>query len=290
MPLTAKHRKNFTYWFIAIFYLLAMAKWLQGQWLFQVDPFMFTARFDGTTWLLMITGFHLWALKFAWVNYMWDVLFYGFPVIYAFVFLRNNQLAAKLSWIWLVINWLYVQVYTLYPTNSIEGHTAWLFFPLLFATQSLRSFYLVMHGLRYFFLFFFFSAGVWKLAQGGAFDPVQMSAILMEQHKDFLISSPGYWQSKLIYFLIEMPLISFSLYWIGILVELSFIVGFFTRRYDRLLIALFMLFLLFDYLVMRIPYFEVLPYLLTLLYSHFGLPENEVNVSLPSIGEPEVDR
>jgi hypothetical protein len=273
MPLTEKHRRYFTLWFLTIFYGLAALKWWQGLWLYQVEPFMFTSRFDGITWLLMLTGLHHWAIQTPWVNYLWDVLFYGFPLIYLIIYFRSSKLASKLAWLWLIINFLYIQVYTLYPTNSIEGHIAWLLLPLLFITQSLRSFYLVIHGLRYFFLYYFLSAGIWKLAQGGAFDPVQMSAILIEQHKDFLVSSPNYWQSEFIYFLIEMPLTSFILYWIGLLIELIFILGFFTLRYDRLLIVLFGLFLVFDYLVMRIPYFEVTPFLLTLFYSHFGMPE-----------------
>jgi len=45
---------------------------------------------------------------------------------------------------------------------------------------------------------------------------------------------------------------------------LFFIIGFFTRRYDRLLIALFILFLLADQFIMRIGYYEVTPFLIPL--------------------------
>jgi hypothetical protein len=248
-------------------------KWWQGLWLFQFDPFMFTTRFDGTTWLFMQSGLHLFVLHYNWAAIVLDVLFYGFPAIYLIVYFNKPNIASKIAWIWLLVNWVYVQCYTLFPTNSIEAHIPWLLFPLLFCTVSLRSFYFVMQGQRYFFLYFFLSAGIWKLVNGGAFEPTQMSAILMDQHKDFLITSPDYWQSKIIYLLISMPLTAFALYWLGILIELSFIIGFFSRRYDRLLVVFFVLFLAFDHLLMRIPYIEVTPFLLPLLYSHFGLPE-----------------
>lgn len=279
MPLTALHRIKFTGWWVAIFYVLAAAKWWQGIWLYQFDPFMFSTRFDGTTWLFMQTGLHLLVLQNNWAAMVLDGLFYGFPLLYFLVFLKKPATASKLAWVWLIVNWIYVQCYTLFPINSIEAHIPWLLFPLLFCTYSLRSFYFVLQGLRYFFLYFFLSAGIWKLVNGGAFEPTQMSAILMDQHKDFLITSPGYWQSRLIYLLISMPLTAFFLYWMGIIIELTFAIGFFTRRYDRLLIVLFLLFLVFDWLVMRIPYFEVTPFLLTFLYSHFGLPATRKEIT-----------
>ncbi len=275
MPLTLQHRNTFTYWWVIFFYVLAIIKWWQGLWLFQFDPFMFTTRFDGTTWLFMQTGLHLMVLQSNWAALMLDVLFYSFPFIYLLFYLRKPTTAPKIAWLWLIINWIYVQCYTLYPTNSIEAHIPWLLFPILFCSASLKSFYFVMQGLRYFFLYFFLSAGIWKLVNGGAFQPAQMSAILMDQHKDFLITSPDYWQSKLIYLLISMPVTAFILYWIGIIIELTYVIGFFSRRYDRLLVILFILFLVFDHLLMRIPYVEVTPFLLPLLYSHYGMPDRE---------------
>ena len=278
MPLTVKHRTTFTFWWIIVFYLLALIKWMQGQWLYQLEPFMFSIRFDGITWLMMQSGLHIWIIRHQATQLIWDFAFYGFPLLYYAVFIRKPIAAARLAWIWLAVNWLYVQCYTLYPSNSIEGHVGWLLFPLLFCCSGMRSFYLVMHGLRYFFLYFFFSAGIWKLANGGAFAPAQMSAILLEQHKEFLVTSPGYWQSNLIRALINMPLTSFILYWMGLLAELSFATGFFTKRYDRALFVFFALFLIFDYLIMRIPYIEVSPFLLVLLYSHLGSPEGKYKV------------
>jgi hypothetical protein len=274
MPLNALHRKKLISFWILLFYLLAFCKWANGQWLYQHEPFMFTTRFDGTTWLFMQTGIHKAVLSHNFLVWTFDILFYAFPIAYFLVFRKKPQSATKLAWVWLGFNWMYVQCYTLYPTNSIEAHTAWLLFPLLFCCSGMRSFYFVMHGLRYFFLYFFLSAGIWKLANGGAFMPAQMSAILIDQHKDFLVTSPGYWQTSFIYALINMPVTSFILYWIGMLIELSFVVGFFTRRYDRALIVLFVLFLLFDYLIMRISYIEVAPFLLLFFYSHYGLPES----------------
>jgi hypothetical protein len=275
MPLTELNRKKFTQWWIAIFYGLAIFKWSQGLWLYQFEPFLFSTRFDGISWLIMETGIHLRLLNNKAFLVIADLLFYGCPLLYLVVFHLKPLYAARFAWFWLLVNFFYVEVYTLFPTNSIEAHTAWLLFPVLFAMRSLKSFYLIMNGLRYFFLFFFFSAGIWKIVNGGVFEPSVMSAILMEQHKEYLVSSGNYWQAKMIYFLIGLPLLSYALYWIGTLIELSFLIGLISKRFDKLLIVGFLAFLVFDFLIMRIPYVEVTPFLLTMIYGNYKLPINE---------------
>lgn len=251
-----------------------MYKFINGMWLFQFQPSIFLNRFDGFTWLFMQTGIHQWLLgnKEGW--FLFDTAFYALPLIY---FLANNVLktgSTLVAVVMLLVNWVYVQCYTLYPTNSIEAHTAWLLFPLVFIAGNPATFRLLLGGLRYFFLYFFASAGIWKLASGALFHPEQMSGVLLFQHADLLLTSPGYWQTEMIQWLIDHPGLGQFLYVFTTLLELSFIIGFFTRRYDRWLILAFLLFLVADHVVMRIPYYEVLPYLITLSPKLPGLPSS----------------
>ncbi|HWB25213.1 MAG TPA: hypothetical protein VG738_07025 [Chitinophagaceae bacterium] len=248
-----------------IFYALMLYKYFNGMLLFQLQPSFFYNREDIFTWVFMQTGLHKWLLNNKTGCILFDVLFYTTPAIYLLHF-RASRRTAYVSAMWmLIVNWAYVQCYTLYPSNSIEGHIAWLLFPLVFIARKDKTFWLLLDGLRYFFLFFFASAGLWKLRQGGAFDHLQMSGVLLYQHSQLLTNSPGYWQSKFIMWLVQHAWVSYILYLLATLVELSFITGFFTKKFDRVLVALFILFLIFDNLVMRIPYYEVLPLLLPLL-------------------------
>ena len=277
MPLTDTIRLRFTYAWLRIFYGLAAYKWLNGLWLYQVDPYLVVTRFDGVSWLLQQTGFMQLVLGHQWIQALLDGLFYGLPLGYGILAGSGRQRqAAWLAWGWLITNWLYVLSYCSYTTNSIESHTGWLLFPLLFATTTLPSFYYLLHGLRYFFLYFFFSAGVWKLTQGGAMEPLTMTRILVEQHKDWLLTAGNYWQANLIRWFITNPPAAYLLYLAATGIELLFGMGFFTRKFDKWLIAGFAAFLLFDYWVMRIPYFEVMPYLLCLYYSKYILPSKPV--------------
>jgi len=252
-----------------VFYVLAAYKLINGLWLFQLTPQLFVTRYDGFTWLFMKTGIHQWLLNNPTGWALADTLFYTMPLLY---FLANNIYKTGgrfFAILMLVVNWLYVQCYTLYPTNSIESHIVWLLFPVIFLAAQPHTFRLLMHGLRYFFLFFFASAGIWKIINGGVFYSGQMTGVLLYQHADILNSTPEYWQSRFIQWIINHPAWGYALYIAATVMELVFVIGFFTRKFDRTLIVLFLLFLVFDHLVMRIPYYEAMPFLLTLRFTQW---------------------
>ena len=247
-----------------IFYGLMLYKIANGLLLMQVNPVFFCSREDIFTWAFMQSGLHQCLLNSPSKCVLMDALFYSSPAIYILHYFGHRS-TAFFSGIWmLLINWLYVQCYTLYPTNSIEGHTAWLLFPILFMVRKESTFNLLFEGLRYFFLYFFASAGLWKVRHGSVFLPSEMSGILLGQHIQLLTNSPDYWQSKFILWLINNAWVSYSLYVSATAIELFFMVGFFTKKLDKLLILLFVVFLITDHLIMRIPYYEVMPFLITL--------------------------
>jgi len=229
-------------------------------------------RFDAITWAFMQTGLHKWLLHNypAWV--IFDIVFYSMPLLYFLLYKVNELYSVIAAVIMLCVNFIYIQCYTLYPANSIESFTPWLLFPCLFITRKTKDFYLVLNGLRYFFLYFFCSAAVWKFVLGGIFNIHQMSAILLYQHKEYIASSPNGWFTNLVYWLVAHPYISYALYTGAAIVEFSFLVGFFTKKYDKIFIVAFILFLLLDLFLMRIPYWEVTPFLITLVYSRYAQP------------------
>lgn len=253
--------------YLLIFSLLALWKWLEGGWLYQYQPFVFQTRTDGTTWLFMRTGFHQWLISHP-NMYLWaDIFFYSMPFVWFWIDLRRPEKSWIAGCLMLVVNWIYVQVFTLYPTNSIEGHLAWLLMPLLFIMRGQKGFWLMLGGLRYVFLFFFFSAGVWKLYWGGVFVPRQLSFALTGQHAHFLTLSPNAAFTKFILWLIDHPQIGWLLYASATLTELFFVVGFFSKRWDRWLVVMFLLFLVLDHLIMRIAYYEMIPMVIPLYFA-----------------------
>lgn len=277
-------RERVVHTYLFVFYALALWKWLEGGWLFQYAPFVFQTRIDGTTWLFMRSGLHQWMISHPWV-YIWaDLIFYSLP---AFWYLADRWWPRHgwiIGWLMLVVNWAYVQVFTLYPTNSIEGHFAWLMMPLLFLMRDQKGFSMMLQGLRYVFLFFFFSAGVWKVCLGGVFNPDQLSNILAFQHGHVLALSPESLFTQWINWLIDHPFIGWVLYFLATVVELLFVVGFFTMKWDRWLVFLFLLFLLLDKLIMQIGYYEMIPMLIPLYFASVDQNTSSLNSIAPENG------
>lgn len=274
MRVSETYRSKIITWYCIIFYALMICKWLNGMFLYQLHPFLFYTRPDFITWLFMQTGIHTWLLNNYAGDILFDALFYSMPLLFFIAYKKAKKLSAVAAIVMLIINWLYIQCYTLYPSTSIEGKTAWLLFPLIFIPQNIKTFELLFRGLRYFFLFFFASSGVWKIAQGGLFHTDQMSGVLLLQHKDFLAHSPQYWYTRFIYWLMQHPNISYFLYLLTDLIQLSFLTGFFTSKFDKWLIAAFIIFLFMDNFIMRISYYDTLPFLLTLSFSRSSLTKN----------------
>ena len=234
------------------------------MWLFQLQPKLFLNRFDGFTWLFMKSGLHQWLVDNPEGWTLSDTLFYSMPLIF---FLSHNVYKTATTFtaaVMLVVNWIYIQCYTLYPSNSIEADLPWLLFPVAFLVSNPLTFRFLVNGIRYVFLFAFASAGIWKIVTGAVFNTEQMSGILLYQHADMLSNSTGYWQTNMIEWLIHHQTISYLLYVAAALLELFFVIGFFTKKFDRWLVFAFIAFLVFDHFVMRIPYYEWLPFLLTL--------------------------
>ena len=145
--------------------------------------------------------------------------------------------------------------------NSLSTHhehllVGLLFFVPLLLIKDKTNFVLVFAGIRYYAIFVLFSAGLWKAYRGSLFTPNQMSEILKHQHIDYLISYPDAYFSTFINYLISNPSLA-NLFWYGAwFIELIFILGFFTRRWDKLLGGLFILFFIMDYLLMHLCFVE----------------------------------
>lgn len=231
--------------------------------LYQQQPVFIYDTFDVTIWLFMQTGIHQWLLQTKHFL-LFDIVYYTAPLALLISSYLKPKAVSFAAVYLLIVNWIYLQCYFLYPISSYTIFVAWLLFPLIFIADNENTFTLLFNGIRYFFLYFFLSAGIWKIVNGSVFNAAQLSAILLEQHKEMLTASPLYRLSYLYQYLINHTILSYTFYLVVTLMELSFITGFFTKRFDKYLLLIYFVFLIADYLVMRIPYFETLPFALTL--------------------------
>lgn len=238
----------------------------------QIAPVFFSARPDISGHFLFATGLQHAIVQHAWLQVVLDIVFVVLNPLMAIVFIRGIRMSALLACCTVAFNIVYAYFFSSISFVSREPFIAWMLMPLLFTATGCRSFYFKFHVLRILFILFFATAGLWKLRGGGAFNAEQMSGILLHQFASVLAVPDSGWHYQLLRFLINHPPISFVLYWLVILAEVIFLLGLFTRKYDRLLLWLLLGFLVCDYFLMQINYFSWLPFAVLFYYSQLEMP------------------
>ncbi|RYG42161.1 MAG: hypothetical protein EOO01_23635 [Chitinophagaceae bacterium] len=257
---------------LALFYLgcaLVSFAWFawHGLTLFQQAPVFFLNKLDISGNALLSTGIANSVISSRTMRFVADAVFLLLPVVLALAVFFKIRLVTFVAILTALFNMAYAYLFSIFTFVSIEVFTAWMFVPLVFASSNIRTNYYLLQIVRIIFLLIFFSTALWKIRAGGLFNPEQLSAILFRQHASLLLSDSSSLFSQLLTFLIGNKAICYTLYLLAFLLEFIFIIGFFTRRYDRLLIACFILFLVFDYLLMEINYFPWTPFLGCLFFS-----------------------
>jgi hypothetical protein len=135
-------------------------------------------------------------------------------------------------------------------------------FPFMFKRN--EKFAILFACSRYYFLFVFVSAGLWKLWRGSLFDDGQILSILRGKNLIAIINADVSLIAQIGFFIgthKELALVAWII--MGIL-EISFIIGFFSYRYDTILLVNYLLFAVGGFLIVRIGNVENFLMLLTL--------------------------
>jgi len=154
--------------------------------------------------------------------------------------------------------------------NMVTGHhyhgmVGLLIISVPFWFKSEERFSFSWDAARYYLLYIFSSAALWKILRGSALYHDQLSNILKAQQIDLLLQNPDSFKAHIAQYLIANTGVSHALLIAVVVLQLAFITGFFTRKYDMVLFALSIAFVIANYWVMGIVSFELLILNLTLL-------------------------
>ena len=206
---------------------------------------------------------------------LFDVLFFLLPLLLCICVVAGYRLQYLLAILTAAFNLVYAVLLSAMSPLSIEGYSGWMMLPVVLAFKKDVSFYYALQTMRYFFLLIFFSSAIWKIRAGAIFNVEQMSAILVNQHAAYLVAEPNAWFSNVVKYLVTHRQLSYIIYLLATLSEFIFIIGFFTKRFDKLLIIVFILFVLLDYFLMSINYFSWTAFLVCLWLSKYECPPKE---------------
>jgi hypothetical protein len=244
--------------YFLFYYAFLLGFCLENRLLSQYHPIFFNYNRDLTELALMATGIPRWMIAHPFSFAVADALAFVLPLPILIIFGRKKRFSVGFGVIFALNTAFYFLLADIFWQAHHEPFILFFLLALVFTTNCPDRFYLLLTGCRYYFLYIFVSAALWKMARGAAFNGEEMSRILLLHHIDLLTGTCTSLSCRFYSWLIAHPPFAQALYLASMLLEVSFVLGFFTRRRDRLLIALAVLFVIADLLVMRIPYWTIL--------------------------------
>lgn len=213
---------------------------------------------DNTFWFFHLLQIPSSITSSAIISTLFDLLL--FMLISSSIFISKTWMNILLSALLVV----YHIVFSTYACHHFHSLVGIIFVSFIFWSDKFETRLLSLKAVRYYFLFIFFSAALWKISRGQLFDLSHQSDILSAQHFQWMNDFPESLKTSFYRILIENKLLSQSLFIIVTVLEFSFLIGFFTYKADKILLFLFIAFLVFNYVVMGIFSFELLPFIFVL--------------------------
>lgn len=259
------HRKAILAYYFFFYFILFLFFSFNNMLLSQYQPIFFNYNRDLSELFIIATGLPRWMIAHPWSFKIADTLIFTLPVLIIFCSLYAKRWLIYTGICFTFFLILYFLLGNVFLQYHLEPYVSYVLLSLLFITRDESKFYGILSLGRYYFLYIFFSAAIWKIARGSIFNPHEMSAILLTQHNDIVTGPCNTFNCRIYQYLIDHPLVSYLLFLSGTLLELFFVIGFFTKKFDRLLLVLAILFLAVDHLLMRIPYWAIMVSGITLL-------------------------
>ncbi len=215
-------------------------------------PPIYHVGYDFTYWLFMWLRLDQWLVISQPGSFIFTAAIF-LSLVLLFAFPKNRVIAVLAA----VIFFLYCTAFNIFLGHSLHYQVG---FVILFFTfcSGRRQFDLWWQTARYFACFAFFTAFAWKMVYGGIFqwDGGELSA--KQNLAAYLYHYPDTAMAHFYYWVFQHP------FWINlghkvvILAEGVFLVGFFTKKLDRLLLWLLCFIVISIYLFADVFFFELL--------------------------------
>ncbi len=209
--------------------------------------------------LFIKTGIPAFILSSHSLSLSFDLCLFVLPVF--FLLTRKRMFAILFT----AVAVIYFLLFNMVTAHFYHGFFTVIIISIPFWCKNETRFNLLWEGARYYLLYVFASAALWKIFRGSVFYTEQLSNILKHQQLDMFLQQPMSYQASCVQYLIAHPETSHVMLIMNVVVQLFFILGFFTKKFDSLLFVLAIVFCAANYFVMGITSTELLVLNLTLL-------------------------
>ncbi len=215
-----------------------------------------------TYWLMLLLQFPSYIIQHKWLCMLIDSGVFVMCVLCIFS-KEKRYFFARILVCLFFIQIVTLQIYACTHTKSI----ACLMIALLpFICKDEKNSVLLIEFARYFLIYIMVISAYHKVVNGGLMQSDNFPNMLLHQHLDLATLYPQHISYHVAHWLIEHKTIANGLFGILFLTQAIFVVGIFTKRYDKLLFVLLLGFAISTYFIMRIYNFDIVLLGLTLLF------------------------
>jgi hypothetical protein len=158
--------------------------------------------------------------------------------------------------------------------RNYQSGFIWVLMPLMFKSEKNKM--LAFEMLRYWILFFYTSSAIFKVLGDGFININHLSSILTQQFFPYYIEQNLGMRTTINSYLTNHQKITQVLFWGAIILEMSTVIGFFTKKNDTLIGAFLIAFHMCNWLLMDISPIGHL----SILSIFFFIPFNKKNLNL----------
>lgn len=248
-------RRRLTQWVFGWLFLVLLYQWSADLMISQLEsPILLRVDLDLTYWFVHLLGIgELFRTSYT-SAISFDILLTVLCLV-AVIFPRRT--------IFPILTGLFFLVYCV----LLNSYQCWHYHNLItlillivpFCFRSLKTFSLLFAGLRYAVAYIYASAAIWKLFRGSVFNEGQMKWLIEHNFVDRL-AVEGYqlnFLESMMFQLSNYSILSAIALIIGVAMEASFLVAFFTRKFDRHLIVVGVIFHLITAILVDVSFLQL---------------------------------
>ncbi|MBL7939394.1 MAG: hypothetical protein JNL43_08545 [Flavobacteriales bacterium] len=229
---SAEQRKVLLRIYFGWILLALLWRWMDVSMLSQLEaPVLGNVYKDLTFWLFQLLGIQEGLTAHSGIALVFDIILTASVVL---ALARPNGVWYPRIYCTAIL--FYFVTHTTYANHHYRPIIGLLFAGIPFAFRSLDRFGWSFQALRYYVLFLYTSAGLYKVFRGSWLNMDQMTNIIENTQLELLLMHGDGWHAQLFTWLLINEPVGWALFFVCTMMETIFIIGFFTRRWD---VALF---------------------------------------------------
>lgn len=202
-------------------------------------------------------------IKYPVIATVLDFVTLGFLLI---SLIKFNEKWIRITFFLLIL--YYVTLTGYLGHRNYQSGFVWVLVPLMFKSEKNKMF--AFEALRYWILFYYTSSAIFKFFGDGVINTNHLGNILTQQFLPYFIEQNLGVRTLINSYLVNYKNMAQLLFFGAIIFELSTVIGFFTKKYDKLIGIFLIAFHLFNWLLMDISPFGQL----SILSIFFLIPFN----------------